>query len=134
MPLRELDGRRPRRPRAGSRGRRLREDRSGQPGIVTPAGEQAFFAPLFELLKANNDKDPYLRHAAVMGLVHAVHNPVDLWNAWKLAKNKYDLASVRMGVLLALSASSKATRSRSSSPMMSRESSLRPRGPSTTSE
>lgn len=70
--------------------------------IVTPAGEQAFFGPLFELLKANNDKDPYLRHAAVMGLVHAVHNPVDLWNAWKLAKNKHDLVSVRMGVLLAL--------------------------------
>ena len=70
--------------------------------IVTPAGEQAFLAPLFELLKANNDKDPYLRHAAAMGLVHAVHNPVDLWNAWKLAGNKYDLASVRMGVLVAL--------------------------------
>ena len=70
--------------------------------FVTPGGEQAYFASLFDLLKTNNDKDPYLRHAAVMGLVHAGHNPVDLWNAWKLAKNKYDLASVRMGVLLAL--------------------------------
>ena len=67
-----------------------------------PVQEQSFYAPLFELLKTNNDKDPYLRHAAVMGLFHAARNPVDLWNAWALSKDKYDLAPVRMGVLLAL--------------------------------
>jgi quinoprotein glucose dehydrogenase len=76
----------------------------GQPVPVVrrPQSEQAFFAPLFDLLKANDDKDPHLRHAAVMGLVHAARNPTDLWNAWTLAKGKYDIASVRMGVLLAL--------------------------------
>lgn len=75
----------------------------GSPPIIqTPLAEQAFFAPLFDLLKSNNDKDPYLRHAAVMGLVHAVRNPADLWNVWKLAKDKYDVPAVRLGVLLAL--------------------------------
>lgn len=73
-----------------------------QPLAIRPQAEQSFYAPLFELLKANDDKDPYLRHAAVMGLFHAARNPVDLWNAWTLAKGKYDVASVRMGVLLAL--------------------------------
>jgi quinoprotein glucose dehydrogenase len=71
-------------------------------GIVTPGSEINYFAPLFDLLKTNDDKDPYLRHAAVMGLVHATRNPLDLWHAWGLAKNKYDLPPVRMGVLLAL--------------------------------
>ena len=75
---------------------------AGSNGDVTPLAEQDFFAPLFDLLKTNNDKDPYLRHAAVMGLVHAARNPVDLWNAWTLAKAKYDIPPVRMGVLLAL--------------------------------
>ncbi len=73
---------------------------------VTPVGEIGFYTPLFDLLKANNDKDPYLRHAAVMGLVHAAPNPTDLFNVWKTAKDqakdKYDVAAVRMGVLLAL--------------------------------
>ena len=76
----------------------------GQPLIVAtrPASEIAYYAPLFDMLKANNDKDPYLRHAAVMGLVHLARNPADLWNVWKLAKDKYDVPSVRLGVLLAL--------------------------------
>jgi quinoprotein glucose dehydrogenase len=73
-----------------------------EPRERLPVAEQAFFAPLFDLLKTNNDRDPYLRHAAVMGLYHAVRNPVDLWNVWVQAKGKYDIASVRMGVLLAL--------------------------------
>ncbi|MBA4190110.1 MAG: hypothetical protein C0467_19165 [Planctomycetaceae bacterium] len=67
-----------------------------------PTIEQTYYAPLFELLKTNDDKDPYLRHAVVMGLFHAARNPVDLWNVWALSKDKYDIASVRMGVLLAL--------------------------------
>jgi quinoprotein glucose dehydrogenase len=74
----------------------------GQPEDSTPLAEQAFFAPLFDLLKTNNDKDPYLRHAAVMGLVHAIRNPADLWNVWTKAKDKYDVPAVRLGVLLAL--------------------------------
>jgi len=71
-------------------------------GIVTPGGEQDYYAPLLDLLKANDDRDPYLRHAAVMGLVHAARNPTDLLNVWKLAKRKDDGTSVRLGVLLAL--------------------------------
>jgi quinoprotein glucose dehydrogenase len=76
----------------------------GQAGVATttPLADQAFFAPLFDLLKANSDRDPYLRHAAVMGLYHAVRNPAELWNAWSLAKAKYDHPAVRLGVLLAL--------------------------------
>ena len=69
---------------------------------VAPEGEKFFYAPLFDLLKANNDRDPYLRHAAVMGLYHAARNPVDVWNAWTGGKEKYDTPAVRMGVLLAL--------------------------------
>lgn len=71
-------------------------------GYRFPQSEQSFFAPLFDLLKANNDKDPYLRHAVVMGLVYATRNPIDLWNVWKSAKDRYDLPAVRVGVLLAL--------------------------------
>ena len=80
----------------------------GQPVIVatTPASELAYYAPLFDMLKANNDKDPYLRHAAVMGLAYSARNPADLWNVWLVAKQqakeKYDVPAVRMGVLLAL--------------------------------
>lgn len=71
-----------------------------------PAAERAFYAPLFDVLKSNNDQDVYLRQAAVMGLVHSVSNPVDLVNAWKQTreaeKAKYDVPAVRMGVVLAL--------------------------------
>lgn len=80
----------------------------GQPplGRIRPVGEMGYYTPLFDVLKANNDKDPYLRHAAVMGLVHLTRNPVDLMNVWKLARDqsgdKYDAPAVRMGVLLAL--------------------------------
>ncbi len=76
----------------------------GQPEQLNrrPTIEQIYYAPLFDVLKVNDDKDPYLRHAAVMGLFHAARNPVDLWNVWALSKDKYDIASVRMGVLLAL--------------------------------
>jgi quinoprotein glucose dehydrogenase len=76
------------------------------PLAVRPVGEMSHFTPLFDLLKANNDKDPYLRHAAVMGLALSVRNPADLANVWKVAreqeKAKYDVPAVRMGVLLAL--------------------------------
>ena len=78
----------------------------GQPPADGPVSKMAYYAPLFDMLRANNDKDPYLRHAAVMGLVYSVRNPLDLFNVWKLAKeqakDKYDVPAVRMGVLLAL--------------------------------
>jgi len=79
----------------------------GNPNVqFAPGSDLAFVTPLFDLLKSNNDKDPYLRHAVVMGLVHWTHNPADLFNVWKLAKeqgaDKYDVPAVRMGVLLAL--------------------------------
>lgn len=68
----------------------------------TPGSEAARFAPLFELLKANNDQDPYLRHGAIMGLTEATKNHVDLVNAWDASKEKYDTPAVRLGVVLAL--------------------------------
>jgi len=73
-----------------------------EPLLRNPTAEQIYYAPLFDLLKANDDRDPYLRHAVVMSLYHAARNPVDLWNVLALSKDKYDIASVRMGVLLAL--------------------------------
>jgi quinoprotein glucose dehydrogenase len=76
------------------------------PLVIRPLGELAYYTPLFDVLKANNDKDPYLRQAAVMGLVYSTPNPVDLWNAWQMfqlnAKDKYHVPAVRLGVLLAL--------------------------------
>ena len=72
------------------------------PLMLKPLQENLLLYPLFDLLKSNDDKDPYLRHAVVMGLYYAAPNPVELWNAWTLSKPKYDLPPVRMGVLLAL--------------------------------
>jgi quinoprotein glucose dehydrogenase len=59
---------------------------------------------LFNLLKANNDKDPYLRHAAVMGLVYFGADASDsvLKLVQKAGQKEYDVPAVRMGVLLAL--------------------------------
>ncbi|MDB5306329.1 MAG: Cytochrome c [Gemmataceae bacterium] len=67
-----------------------------------PVAEIEKYLPLFELLKANNDQDAYLRHAAVVTLEALAVNPVDLWNVWTRAKDKYDVQAVRLGVLLAL--------------------------------
>ncbi len=67
-----------------------------------PAGEQAFYAPLFNLLKTNDDQDVYLRQAAVTGLVGITLNPDDLLNAWKLAGEPMNTPAVRLGVVLAL--------------------------------
>ena len=52
--------------------------------------------PLLKLLEENNNKDTYLRHAAVMGLVHT--NDVDGINA----AAKHASPAVRLGALLAL--------------------------------
>ena len=125
---------RPGRPRAGCRRGRLRQDRAAASRNVHPLAEQAFFAPLFDLLKANNDKDPYLRHAAVMGLVHAARNPVDLLERlerWQ--QEKYDVPAVRMGVVLALRKHEQRQGRGVPRPTPSRGSSRRRRGRSTTS-
>ncbi|HEY3788097.1 MAG TPA: c-type cytochrome, partial [Urbifossiella sp.] len=76
--------------------------RARQNIMETPGSELMRYAPLFELLKANNDRDAYLRHGTVVGLTEMAKNPVDLFNAWTLAKDKYDTPAVRLGVLLAL--------------------------------
>ncbi len=59
-------------------------------------GRQEAVGPLLALLRANADKDPYLRHAAVMGLVH-------LNDLGALTTGATDPSrSARMGVLLAM--------------------------------
>ncbi|WP_435019362.1 PVC-type heme-binding CxxCH protein [Tundrisphaera sp. TA3] len=64
--------------------------------LLGTTGNAAAVAPLLGLLRDNADKDAYLRHAAVMGLV-------DLKAAPALAAAAADpSASVRMGVLLAM--------------------------------
>ncbi|MBX9624319.1 MAG: HEAT repeat domain-containing protein [Gemmataceae bacterium] len=70
---------------------------------VTPGGELDKYAPLFAALKDNADADPYLRHAAVVGLVEAARgNDGRLWDAWTQAKRQSDTPAVRLGVVLAL--------------------------------
>ncbi len=70
--------------------------------IIRPASEAALYTPLFDLLKANADKDVYVRQAAVQGLVTMTKSGDDLFNVWKGAKKDYDTPAVRMGMVLAL--------------------------------
>lgn len=76
------------------------------PLAVFPFGELGTYSPLFDLLRANADKDPHLRNAAVVGLTKLARNPADLVNVWKQAvqqsREKYDMPAVRLGVVLAL--------------------------------
>ena len=67
---------------------------------INPGSEVVAYAPLLDLLRSNADADPYIRQAAVEGLVRATKNPDDLFNAWKLYKQ--DAPAVRLGVVLAL--------------------------------
>lgn len=69
-----------------------------------PASQQADFAPLFKLLKDNDNKDVYLRQAVVEGLIAAVGgaSPCELASAWKAAGAEFNTPAVRMGVVLAL--------------------------------
>jgi quinoprotein glucose dehydrogenase len=71
--------------------------RAAYPGWV-----QEFFAPLFDLLKSNNDRDAYVRHAAVEALTQVSRYPEDLFNAWTWSKPASDNPAVRLGVVLAL--------------------------------
>jgi len=77
-----------------------------QPLVVRPVGELGTYSPLFDLLRANADKDPHLRNAAATGLAKLAANPADLVNVWKLAvqqsREKYDVPAIRLGVVLAL--------------------------------
>lgn len=71
--------------------------------IITPLGEASNYTPTFEALQANDDRDPYLRHALVMALVGDRDSfATDPYSAWKAQKAKYDTPAVRMGVVLAL--------------------------------
>src|SRR5205807_532772 len=72
------------------------------PLVTFPFYELNYFAEFLEQLKSNNDADPYLRHAAVVGLAEAAKNPIDLWNVWQQVKGQYDTPAVRLGVVLAL--------------------------------
>lgn len=63
---------------------------------VGKLGRRAAVPALLALLRANDNRDPHLRHAAVMGL-HGSADPDDL-----LAAAKDSSEAVRMGVLLAL--------------------------------
>jgi quinoprotein glucose dehydrogenase len=70
-------------------------------GKQKPTGSDSYL-PLFEFLKANNDADPYLRHAAVQALVTMTEQPCDITTAFEAAKEKYDVPAVRLGIVLAL--------------------------------
>jgi quinoprotein glucose dehydrogenase len=72
-----------------------------------PPEDLIAISKLFALLKANNDKDPYLRHAAVMGLLHIKGDVLAALKVVKEAAEKgggesYDVPAVRLGVALAL--------------------------------
>ena len=85
---------------------KLAEDPDAPPTRFRPASELAQYAPLFDLLASNGDKDVYVRQAAVQGLVGLTMSGDDLINAWTTAKGvdarKYDAPAVRLGVVLAL--------------------------------
>ncbi|HVK17553.1 MAG TPA: PVC-type heme-binding CxxCH protein [Fimbriiglobus sp.] len=61
----------------------------------------AQITPLFDLLKANDGQDAYLRHAAVNALAKT-DKPCEIIDALKEGKEKYDTPAVRLGVVLAL--------------------------------
>lgn len=67
-----------------------------------PNADLSRFAKVFDLLKANADKDVYVRQAAVQALVTMAANGGALADIWTQAKAKYDVPAVRMGVCLAL--------------------------------
>jgi quinoprotein glucose dehydrogenase len=72
------------------------------PVTRTPLAEQAFVAPLFDMLKANNDKRPVPAARGPDGAVSRGPEPGRPVERWTQAKAKYDHPAVRMGVLLAL--------------------------------
>lgn len=70
--------------------------------VVTPGSEAERVVPLLDVLKANDDVDAYLRHAAVVGLAGATADGRELWAGWSAVRDRYDVPAVRLGVALAL--------------------------------
>lgn len=64
---------------------------------LSKLGNPAAVAPLLTMLAENEDHDPALRHAGVMGLTGSVKEVEPL-----LAQSRHPSASARMGILLAL--------------------------------
>ncbi len=68
-----------------------------------PNAQASQYAPVFAVLKDNDNKDAYLRQAAVEALITlAGPAPCELANAWKASKPASDHPAVRLGVVLAL--------------------------------
>jgi quinoprotein glucose dehydrogenase len=76
------------------------------PGVNSnrnPAAQAADYAPIFTVLKDNDNQDAYLRQAAVEALITlSGPAPCELANAWKASKPASDHPAVRLGVVLAL--------------------------------
>lgn len=73
-----------------------------KPILVGEVPQAKKFWPVFDLLKANNNADAYLRSAAVTALAAISSQPGQVLAAWKDAGNGYDTPAVRLGVTLAL--------------------------------
>jgi quinoprotein glucose dehydrogenase len=71
-----------------------------RPVLVGELPPAARYKPLFDLLKSNNNADPYLRHAAVTAVAAISTEPAQPFLAWKTAGD--DHPAVRLGVVLAL--------------------------------
>ncbi len=70
---------------------------------ITPGSQAAKYAPIFTVLKDNDNKDAYLRQAAVEALITlSGPAPCELANAWKASKPASDHPAIRLGVVLAL--------------------------------
>jgi quinoprotein glucose dehydrogenase len=67
-----------------------------------PGDDGAGYKPLFALLKANDDQDSYLRHAAANALARMTEVPCNLLDAFTANKADYDTPAVRLGLVLAL--------------------------------
>jgi quinoprotein glucose dehydrogenase len=70
--------------------------------LVKPGDNGAGYKPLFDLLKTNDDRDAYLRHAAANALARMTEVPCNLLDAFAANKKDYDTPAVRLGVVLAL--------------------------------
>jgi quinoprotein glucose dehydrogenase len=60
------------------------------------------FGPFFAVLKANNDADPYIRHAVVHALEMYQSDWSSVYSAWKDSRDQYDTPAVRLGLVLVL--------------------------------
>ena len=73
------------------------------PAMLDPASQAADYAPIFAVLRENDNQDAYLRQAAVEALITlSGPAPCELANAWKASKPASDHPAIRLGVVLAL--------------------------------